>query len=42
VAVFPDDQFGAAFQLGVVVEHFLAVDEEDQVGVLLDGAGFAG
>ena len=42
VALLGDDQLGEALQVfAVAVVHFLTEDEADDVGVLLDGAGFA-
>src|SRR5690606_13120855 len=40
VAVFADDQLRRAARFAVRVVDLVAVDEQDQVGVLLDGAGF--
>ena len=40
VALFPDDDFGDAFILSFLVINLIAVDENDQVGVLLDGSRF--
>src|SRR5450755_2959452 len=42
VALFGDDEFGDAFDVGIVLLIALfAEDEGHYVGVLLDGAGFA-
>jgi biotin operon repressor len=41
VALLADDDLGDAGLLGVLVVVVVAVDEHDDVGVLLDGAGFA-
>ena len=42
VSLFGDDDLGFAFEVFVfAVVVLLAVDEADDVGVLLDGAGFA-
>src|SRR5271166_3974642 len=42
VALFGDDEFGDAFEVGIVLlVDLFAEDEGHDVGVLLDGAGFA-
>src|ERR1700681_4871624 len=42
IALLADDEFGAAFEVGIVLlVDLLAEDEHDDVGVLLDGAGLA-
>ena len=41
VAVLGEDQLGAARVLGVLVVVVVAVEEADEVGVLLDRAGLA-
>src|SRR5690606_4473059 len=40
VALLADDHLGDALVLGILVVDLVAVDEQDDVGVLLDGAGF--
>jgi hypothetical protein len=39
--VFADDDFGLALVRRVFVVDLVAVDEQDHVGILLDGAGLA-
>src|SRR5208337_1333253 len=42
VALFGNDDFGPALEVGIVLlVHLFAEDEGDHVGVLLDGARFA-
>ena len=42
VALFGDDEFGDAFEVGIVLLiDLFAEDEGHDIGVLLDGAGFA-
>src|ERR1035441_8511247 len=42
VALFGDDEFGDAFEVGIVLfVDLFAEDEGHDVGVLLDGSGFA-
>ncbi|MNG25215.1 hypothetical protein D3C84_1100380 [compost metagenome] len=40
ITVLADDQFGGAAIDALGVVHLIAIDEQDQVGILLDGAGF--
>ena len=40
VPLLTDDDLGNAFVLGIFVVHLVPVHEHDDVGVLLDGAGF--
>ncbi|MNR29179.1 hypothetical protein D3C85_1465500 [compost metagenome] len=41
ITVLADDQFGGTLCLAVLVIDLIPIDEQDQVGVLLDGAGLA-
>ena len=42
IALLGDDDFGAALEFGIVLlVDLFAEDEHDNVGILLDGAGFA-
>src|SRR6185437_1992040 len=41
VALLADDDFGDALVVGFLVVDLVAIDEQDQVGVLLDRARFA-
>ena len=41
ITVLTDDQFGSAAIGALGVVHLIAVDEQDQVGILLDGTRFA-
>src|SRR6266516_5710027 len=41
VALLTDDDLGDALVLGLLVIDLIAVDEDDQVGVLLDRTAFA-
>lgn len=40
VAVFADQYFGDSLLVAIGVVHFVAVDEGDDIRILLDGAGF--
>ena len=41
VTLFADDDFGLAFVGGIAVVDLVAVDEQDQIGILLDSTRFA-
>lgn len=41
VTLFADDDLGPALVRRIGVVDLVAADEQDQVGVLLDGTGFA-
>src|SRR5690606_636179 len=41
VTLLANDDFGDTLVRSVFVIHFVTVDEGDDIGVLLDGAGFA-
>src|ERR1700730_5058096 len=42
ITLLGDDDFGTAFEVGIVLlVDFFAEDKHNNVGVLLDGAGFA-
>ena len=41
VTVFADDAFGHTFFISIRVVVFITIHEHNQVGILLDGTGFA-
>src|SRR3989338_9802328 len=41
VTLLADDNFGGALELRILVVNLVTIKKQDQVGILLDSAGFA-